>query len=308
MAKKKELTIISVFKIFLDGLCLYFKNLNKFSKYMTFPVLGQLLGIVLIFTIQHLFTSNIEKIIFINPVFNNVSVVFTTLLVVTLPAFVIFLAAFWKYVVAMGALNSMANNLICAAKLEDLSIHNDTVNRRVQTFLGLLLIISLISLSAIIPLLWVPLLILMIFLSISFQIFALEENLNAIEICKKSFKIVKGNFLKTTLLLFTLYLTTYILFPEIINFAFNKFNIFNLIISPIEAYVRNLPLDEVQSLLQSAIPNLTLDITNISKKLATMTISTIVICYTLPLRSICCTLLYKDLELKKLKEKKLKEL
>lgn len=308
MAKKNESKIVSVFKIIFEGLCLYFKNIDKFMKYMTFPILGQVLGLILIFSTQYLFATNLEKIVVLSPIFDNVSVVFTTLLIITIPAFIIFLAAFWKYLVAMGSLNSMANNLICSAKLDDLSIHNDTVNRRLGTYVSLLLILSLISFLGVIPLFWIPLLVVMIFLCLVFQVFALEENLNAIEICKKSAKMIKGNFLKASLLLFLLYVISYIMIPELINYAFTKLSIYEVVNKPLETYLATLPLMEVQSMIQMFVPDFSLDFSAIPKTIASIVVSTVVICYTLPLRSICCTMLYKDLELKKLKEKKIKEL
>ena len=100
MAKKKEPAIISSLKIFFEGIKLYFKNIDKFIGYMTFPVLGQVLGVVLIFTTVHLFGNNVEKIVLINPALNNVSIMFTILILLSVPSFMIFFASFWKYLVA----------------------------------------------------------------------------------------------------------------------------------------------------------------------------------------------------------------
>lgn len=314
MAKKKEPVIISALKIFFEGTKLYFKNVGKFLAYMSFPVLGQVIGVVLIFTTVHLFGNNIEKIVAINPALNNISVMLITMLLLTIPSFMLFFAAFWKYLVAMGALNSMANNLISSAKLEDLSIHNDTVTRRMPAFLFLVLILSIISLVGLIPLLWVVLLVVMIYLSLVFQIFALEENLNAVEIIKKSFQMVKGNFFKTTFVLFLLWLFTYNILPELFNYAFEKLNLYNYLCIPVEAFSRNLPLEDVQNTVQTILSainsntSFTLDVAEFSKTIVMNILAVCIIGYTLPLRSICCTLLYKDLEIKKLKEKKIKEL
>lgn len=314
MAKKKEASKINVFKIFLEGIILYLKNLNKFLLYMAFPVLGQVLSMILIFTTVHLFSNNVEKIIAINPALNNVPIMLIIMLVLTIPSFMIFFAAFWKYLVALGALNSMANNLISGAKLEDLSIHNDTVNRRMPTFLGILFIISVISFMGIFPPLWALILILMIYLSLTFQVFALEENLNAIEVIKKSFKMVKGNFMKITLLLILLTILTYDLIPNIFIFSCERFNLLQHLCIPIEIFSKNLPLEEIQTTIQSVLSsintnaNFVLNEKIFARNVLENTISGIIIGFTLPLRSLCCTLLYKNIEIKKLKEKKLKEL
>lgn len=314
MAKKKELKFLTVFKILLNSLTLYIQNLDKFLIYMTFPVLGQVIGIVLIFTVIHLYSQNIEKIIAFNPIFDNIPLMLIILLLLIAPGFMLFFAAFWKYMVAYGALNSMANNLISGAKLEDLTIHNDTVTRRTTTFLGVLLILSIFIILCALPVFWVILLILMIYLCLVFQIFALEENLNVIEIFKKSFQMIKGNFTKTALLMVLLFLLTYLLIPTIFTLAFEQIKLFDYLTVPINAFCQNLPVENLQNTVQTIISAINdsytyiIDINEFSKNLAVQIISMVIIGYLLPMRSICCTILYKDLEIKKLKEKKIKEL
>ena len=61
MAKKKDSAIVSSGKIFFEGIKLYFKNVDKFLGYMAFPVLGQAVGVILIFTTVHLFSNNVEN-------------------------------------------------------------------------------------------------------------------------------------------------------------------------------------------------------------------------------------------------------
>ena len=50
MAKKNK----SVFGIFIESIGLYFSNFKQFVKYMTFPVLGQVLGLILVFVPQRI--------------------------------------------------------------------------------------------------------------------------------------------------------------------------------------------------------------------------------------------------------------
>ncbi len=314
MAKKKEFTIISAFKIFFEGIKLYLQNIDKFIYYMSFPVLGQIIGIILIFTTVYLFASHINQIISINPSLDNVSVMFILLILIITPSFTLFIASCWKYLVAIGALNSMANNIISGAKFEDVNIHNDIVTRNLGTFLGLMLILSLLFIVGIIPIFWIILLIIMIYFSLVFQIFALEEGLNVIEIFKKSIQTVKGNFLKVTFVLFLLWLFTYNILPSLIDFAFEKLSLYKYLCIPIEAFCKNLPLAETQTTIQTIMSAINskikyeIAIQELSKSIATSLLEIIIIGYTLPLRSICCTILYKNLETKKLKEKKIKEL
>ena len=314
MAKKKGLTTLDILKLFIEGFELYLKNLPKFLKYMAFPVLGQVLSVFLIFTTVHLFANNVEKLIYINPALNNVAVLLMVMLILIIPSFMIFFAAFWKYIVAMGSLNSMANNIISGAKLENLSIHNDTVNRRMGTFLGLVFVLSILSIGFIVPFISLIILILMVFLCLSFQVFALEENLKTVGIIKKSFKMVKSNFLKTAFLLFLLWFFTYYLVPEIFNLILNNIGLYKYLILPIVEFSKDLPLAEIEQSVNtifSAVNNtstFTFDINSLAEKVVAMINTSIIIGFTLPLRSICCTLLYKNIEIKKLKEKKLKEL
>ena len=45
MVKKNK----TVFEIFLQGVGLYFSNIDKFLHYMLYPVFGQLFGVIVIY-------------------------------------------------------------------------------------------------------------------------------------------------------------------------------------------------------------------------------------------------------------------
>ena len=277
-------------------------------KYMAFPVLGQVLGVVMIFAPLYFFTENIESVVASNPIYENISMVFLTVLLLVIPGFVVLLKAFWDYLVSFASLNSMASNLISGAKLEDLKIHNDTVYRRYGTYVLLILILSLICALAIIPILLALILIFMIYLTFVFQVFALDEGLSAVEVIKKSIKSVKGNSLMVSMLLVLLFAFTYWFLPLIIAYGFEKTTLLNFLVVPIETYFKTLPFDALQSSIQALLPQFKLDVYDLSYQFLLGIISSIVIGFTLPLRSICCMLLYKNLEVKELKAKKIKEL
>ena len=59
MAKKTQTPL----GILIESIGLYFSNFDKFIKYMTFPVLGQILGLTVIFTITYFYTQNIGALI-----------------------------------------------------------------------------------------------------------------------------------------------------------------------------------------------------------------------------------------------------
>ena len=49
--------------IFTEAIGLYFSNFDKFMKYMTFPVLGQIIGLGLVFLITFFYTQKIPLLI-----------------------------------------------------------------------------------------------------------------------------------------------------------------------------------------------------------------------------------------------------
>ena len=69
---KKNNTILN---IFMDSLKLYFSNFDKFIKYMTFPVLGQLLGLILVLALTFFYSKILPNLIEKFPNFGEVSTV-----------------------------------------------------------------------------------------------------------------------------------------------------------------------------------------------------------------------------------------
>ena len=87
---KKNKTLLA---IFTESIGLYFSNFDKFVKYMTFPVLGQLLGLSIILTLSFFYANNIPNIITKIPEFNNLWLLITIAILITLPGFIIFIKA-----------------------------------------------------------------------------------------------------------------------------------------------------------------------------------------------------------------------
>ena len=59
MAKKTQ----SPLGIFTESIGLYFSNFDKFVKYMTFPVLGQIGGLIIVLLITYFYTKNLPPLI-----------------------------------------------------------------------------------------------------------------------------------------------------------------------------------------------------------------------------------------------------
>lgn len=294
--KKNENAIISIFKIFLKGFKIYFLNLDKFIKYLAFPVLGQVLGLLLILIMSYFYTIHIPYLTFKYSLFDNILFVFSFLLLITLPGFIIFAKAFWDYIIAIAALNSIAGNLIVNSKVDDFRAHNEVVVKRAPAYIALLLVLSIIYLVGSFPLFWVLLLIFLVYSCLSIQVFTLEEDKGAIASIKRSFELVKDNFWRTFLLLILLYCATYWIIPEVITWALEKIRLVALLSYPVESYLRLLPVDVLLNSVNAILEDLT--IIDLTSAVVAAFVAFILTGFTLPVRAICCVLLYKDISKK----------
>lgn len=290
--------------IFFKGTKMYFQYIDKFLNYMTFPIFGQLFAIIIIFFITYLYANNLPDLMVKFPIFDNVLVALSLLLLFTVPAFFLFCKAFYEYLITFASLNSIANNLSSKGKAKklDTKVHSELIKRRSFSYVVMLLVLSLIYAVGLIPFFWVLLLIFMVYSSLTFQVFALEENVGPIGAIKRSFVLIKHNFWATTLLLVLLFLFTYMLVPNIIVWAFEEADIVYYLSNPVEKFVRMLPLDVVSEFFQVYKINYIVEPYEIARNVVTSVISSIVITYTLPLRSCCCTLLYKKFDDEKIEE------
>lgn len=286
MAKKIQTPL----SIFIESVGLYFSNFDKFIKYMTFPVLGQILGLVLIFTISYFYTQNIGTLIEKFPVFNDFLVLTLFSILITLPGLMIFMKAFWEYLIAYGAINSMYENMSKSGKVYDFDAHTELIKRRSFAFIGLWFLVGLFSIIATCPLFWIICGILAVYFVLVFQVFTFEPELNPFSCFKRSLKLIKGNFSSTFLLICFVGVFTYLFIPQI---AIKLFDIGGI----------SLFLAKLITPLFSQIPevNLTkfglgiISKTDISIILVQSLIAQILIQYTLPMRSILWSLWYKKL-------------
>ena len=296
MAKKDKSNICKdVFKIFANGIKLYFLNFEKFFGYLAFPIFGQIIGIVLIFAASYVFTVHISSLTTKSPIFDNIPLVFFLLIVLTLPGFFIFCKAFWEYLVAMASLNSMASTLLEGGKLDDIGIHAELIKRRSGSYILFLLFVSVIYLVLSVPVLWGLFAIVFVYMALCFQVFALEEDKSAFDAIKSGINHVKFNFLKTALLLIVLGVTTYWLVPGLICWGFKTGDLTGFFSFPVEQYVRMLPINDFNSMLASAHIPYQLKSYVISQHIVLAFVSFAVTGFALPLRCICCTQLYKEI-------------
>lgn len=320
MAKQKEKNI---FKIFTEGFKIYFQNFIPMTKGMLFPVFGQLIGIFIIFVFSYYYSMNLT---IISPLlFNNLLLVFLGLIILTLPAFFLFGKAFWDYMLLMVSLNNLSENIINNGKLREISVHTQSVILRTKDYVVLLLILTLIWLIA----LFLPFAVLLfseinqmlamisfvamesvflfiatlvsVYLSLAFQVFAFE-NISQINVLKRSWNLVEGNFWRTIILCLGLYFTTSIVFTNVGRFVFNNDFCMSVFTKPVDAYLGILLKDQgvakslTDILVQAHLIKPGQDILNLlSETVVLATVDLAVIAMVLPLGSVCYTLLYKDI-------------
>lgn len=280
--------------IFMESLKLYFSNIDKFLKYMTFPVLGQLAGLLIVFFCVYFYSKNIPVLIQKFPSLNNFDTLMLTALFLTLPGLIIFTKAFWEYLVAYGAINSMLENMLKSGKVYDFDAHTELIKRRTLSFVALWLLFGIFSLLAIVPLFWIICGVLTIFFVLIFQVFTYEPEQSPLGCVKRSFNLVKGHFATTFMLFALIGALTYYLIPSVANFILEVLNVNNLLIKAVLPFVNLLPLDEINSLranvfLQPLQPN------DIALSIVSIFVFQIFIQYTLPMRSILWGMWYKEL-------------
>jgi len=290
MAKKKNTPL----NIFMESVGLYFSNFDKFVKYMTFPVLGQIIGLSLTFLLIYFYTQNMPKIIEKIPTLANFTTLFTIGILLILPGLLIFMKAFWEYLVAYGAVNSMLENLLKSGKVYDFDAHTELIKRRSVPFIGLWMLFGIFSLISVIPFFWVPCGVFAIFFVLIFQVFTFEPEQSPIGCVKKSMQLVKGHFASSFMLFAMVGALTYVLIPQLAGLFFEYTNITTFFTNIITPMVAELPLKDWNVILNYAyLPALKVE--EVALFTTTSIIAQIFIQYTLPLRSILWSMWYKEL-------------
>lgn len=317
---------MNVFQIIFKSISIYIKNIIPLTETMCFPVFGIILGIVLILYPSFWIPEHLPKLIPDFGVNQSTLLLYILILLITIiPGFFLFTKAFWEFFVRMASLNSMIINLYRNNKLKDIFIHNQTIKLKSKDYVNLLLLISLIWLA--IFLLPCSILIfkimfnlnnitglsLTIFLGIIsfiltiicsvkfgliFQIFAIEEQ-TPINTLKKSWNMVKGNFIRTLFIGVVAYVLTSIIIPlAFLKLAENPI-ILSYLIQPFEYTVKLLytSLSMQESNIIVNIINIISgkNLLNFSKMVTFLCLNTIVSLMILPLSTAFYTLLYLDI-------------
>lgn len=286
-----------VFSVLGEAIGIYFSNIDKFFVYMLFPVFGQVIGILLTFGLTLGFADKvIEKT-------NSTSSAILSLLLLAIPGVLIFAKAFWDFMVAYVALNSMTEGAVSTGHVYDFKSHKEVATRRAFNYILLLLAVSiLVSVSSTIFFI-IPGFVLWIYFILVFQVFTFEPELTVPECFKQSFLLIKGNWGKTFFIMLILAFFSIFIITQGITVIFDYLNLSGTICSLFDFIGKSLPLDYInKALLYLKLPTLTVN--KISGWIFTSILGFLVAGMTLPIRSICWSLWYKNLSDAKTSENK----
>jgi len=278
----------SIWYVLAEGIRIYFTNIDKFVMYMLFPVFGQVVGLSLALGLS----LGLSDLVISKADSASSAMIFTILL--ALPGFLIFIKAFWDFMVAYVALNSMAEGAVNTGKVYDFQSHNQVALRRVGKYVLFLAAVGVLSGLASNILLIVPGFILWIYFILVFQIFTFEDELSVVECFKRSFWLVKGNWFRTFLLLAILWFFSIYIITAGVSVVFDYLNLTDKICTIFNFITNTIPLDFCNKVLAYFNqPIITPDM--ISRSIFYSILSCIVMGLTLPLRSICWSLWYWNL-------------
>ena len=279
----------SIWFVLFEGLKIYFSNIDKFILYMLFPVLGQVLGIALCFGLTLGLSDKIAAKA------DSISSAMLFILLLAIPGLLIFAKAFWDYVVAYIALNSMTEGAVTSGKVYDFKSHNEVATRRSFKYIGFLLILSvLMSLGTSIFFI-IPGFVLWIYLILIFQIFTFEPDLSIWECYKKSFVLVKGDWGRTFSLMLILAFFSIFIITQGITVVFDYLNLTKSVCSIFDFIGKLLPLHTINHAFSYARLPYNITVEMVSNWIFVTILSCIVAGLTLPIRSICWSLWYKNL-------------
>ena len=286
MAKKKQTPI----SIFMEAIGLYFTNFNQFVKYMTFPVLGQIAGLLIVFFITYFYTKNLPPLIEKFSLFNNFNVLILLSIFITLPGLAIFVKAFWEYLVAYGAINSMYDNYQKSGKIYDFQAHTELIKRRSIPFVGLWFLFGIFYVIAVCPLFWVICGILAVYFVLIFQIFTYEPELSPVGCIKRSLYLIKGHFATTFMLIALIGALTYIFIPHLFIKIFDILGVNDFLTKGLLPIIYQIPMPDLTQYNLKSPTEYDIAIFTIKTFIAQILIQ-----YTLPMRSILWAMWYREL-------------
>lgn len=278
----------SVWSVLIHGIKIYFSNIDKFFIYMLYPVFGQIFGILLAFGLSLGFAERVAE-----KVSNPVHAVLVVVLL-ALPGLLIFANAFWEFMIAYVSLNSMTYGAITTGKVYDIPSHKAVATQRTLMFIGLLMLVGILSSMATSIFFIIPGFVLWIYFILVYQVFTFEPDGHLQDFFKRSFILIRGNWLRTFILLCVLVFFSIFIITEGVTVVFDYLNLSDKIYSCFTIYTNMIPLDLVNKVLvHFQLPLITPHL--IAQWVWFSIVSFVVTGLTLPIRSICWTLWYLSL-------------
>ena len=201
--------------------------------------------------------------------------------------------------VAYVALNSMTEGALTTGRVYDFQSHREVATRRTLKYIGLLLVVGILSLIGVITssviLGIVPSLIFWVFFVLVYQIFTFEDDISLKDCFRRSIYLVRGNWWRTSLLMFILWFFSVYIITEGVSVIFASLHLTDRICSLFDFIGNNMPfLETVNDALKYFGLNV-ISVNAISKSVFMLFLTTVITGLSLPIRSICFTLWYKTL-------------
>ena len=331
----------TIFELISRSFKIYFDNFPKLTRVMLFPVFGQVLGMILIFVVNYFYTQKYLVKIADGTLNHNILLAIIGMFVLMVPGFILFVKAFWEYLVAMVSLNKMVWNIEKTETFEHFKLYNKEIADRKKDYIILLLLLTVIWLFIVLifPVLsfmaglfvhispelikqlgenpspeliaqnsgiiisyilanlavFIISTVIIIFLSVkislAFQVFAFE-NIKPLDVIKKSWNLLRGNFWRTVFLGFVLMFFTATVVPLIFNIVIITSGLINYLVMPFDAYISILlGGEEFGNIMQQA----QLSRVELAAQTVFASIDGIITSLMLPLGSAAFTLLYFDI-------------
>ena len=288
----KEKIRNSIWFVIFDGLKIYFSNIDKFILYMLFPVFGQIAGLALAFGLTVGFADKVAQKA------HSMNSAMAIILLLAIPGLLIFLKAFWDYMVAYVALNSMTEGAITTGHVYDIQAHRQVATRRAFKYIGFLFVVGFLSLFGVLTTTiligLVPSLIFWVFFILVYQVFTFEDELSVKECFKRSYNLVKGDWARTFFLMIILWFFSIYIITEGVSVIFDCLHLTDKVCALFDFVGNNMPLEYFNKALRYInLQEITVNM--VSKTIFMSVLTTIVAGLSLPIRSICCTLWYKTM-------------
>ena len=218
---------------------------------------------------------------------NNMSSMITLIVVSVIPGVLILIKAFWDYLVAFVALNSMTEGYLNTGRVYDFKAHNSVATQKSFSFITIWFLISVMTILGILPVFWIFAGLFFVYFILVFQVFTFENGLSPVGYFKRSMFLIKGKFGRTFLLMAILTIFTYVILVSGLGVLFDAFNWTNPLAKMVEAWAYTLPIDPLEQ--YGVTPSV------IGTELVKQLIFFLAIGFSLPIRSICWTLWYNEL-------------